>query len=861
MAKIVQVARFTADGSAVTREFDKMGQGMDKVTGRVRQGAQSMSSSLRAVDASAGVAREKMEGLAGSAGAVGTVLRSLGPVGLVAAAGIGAAALALKALHDGARNAVRDLGAIETAAQRVGVTTDTLQEVRFAVLGIGGAAEQADSALSQFAEKLGEATLTGRGGGFDVLRQLGFSAAEIANMRDIEEVLPRIADRISEMTDATEQFRAAKELGLDPLLPLLQQGEGAFDRAAQAAQRMGYVLDRDLLARARELNGEWEQASQIIDLQLKSALVELAPVFVDVANAIAQGTRELVSFIDAFRELDERSTRGLTEELEELGGRRRRIVGGLMHPDVVTAGVFGPRDDLNPAQQFRAGQLRDIIEREREIRAILREREAAPAPSPAGGGRDFGLLPEGAASEHERFVEQLREELRVRDELLAIQAESPKLTQQEAEAQFALAEQLRQLAEARAAGAIASDDELAALQRSVEANHEAAAAARANAEAMEVRNAQAEEWRALMISLETPRERMLREEADFRKLWAGQEGTETFARGIERIREEYEALAEAQFEASLAGRALAGIIDGQIRSFEDLALVLGDMGRDALVRELLSGSLFREGFGGFVSGAGDRFANSVTGGSEGLAGITGLFGGEEENGAAALNKSAKAAASSLTEGLIPSVADAAVKVLSSTVATVADTTAKSALTVSTVAEKGVKDVTTASMLKLKLAADAAAKALRSVGTSGDDSEIAAIVNIAAAFGGGLAGGGSMLVGARHGAAEFGPELAVVGGWAQVVPNQALEGMALLAKLSQGAGAATATHGTPRIAVNLRNESGVEMETTADARMGSDGSIELDLVLARTVAGQIGRGTADDQMRSRFNIRPQRLRRG
>ncbi|HRE45745.1 MAG TPA: hypothetical protein PKY87_17485, partial [Terricaulis sp.] len=304
MAKIVQVARFTADGSQVSREFKQMGDAGQQMSHRVQQGARSIPPSLRAVDTAAGQAKQKIDGLASSAGSLGKVLTSLGPGGVAAAAAIGGLALAFGTLGNASRNAVRDLAQIDVQARRIGTSTITLQEYRFAMIGVGQAAETADAALNAFNERLGEATLQRSGAGFRSLQLLGFSDEEISRMRSIEDALPRIAERLEKVADAGERTRLAKELGLDPFLAVLAQGEGAMARARDAAQQMGYVLDESLIRRAGEFNAQWEQASRVIDLQFKSALVDLAPAFSTLATEIAKAATALSHFLERGREVD-----------------------------------------------------------------------------------------------------------------------------------------------------------------------------------------------------------------------------------------------------------------------------------------------------------------------------------------------------------------------------------------------------------------------------------------------------------------------------------------------------------------------------------------------------------------------------
>lgn len=795
MAKIVQVARFTADGSQVTREFKQMGDAGQQMANRVKQGAQGLSPSLRAIDAAAGVARDKVEGLAGSAGSMGTVLRSLGPAGLVAAAGIGAITVAAVALQAQTRNAIRDLATIESTARRVGVSTSTLQEVRFAVLGVGGAVEQADAALTQFAEKIGEATLTRSGGGFNALKAIGFTDAEIANMNDIEAALPRITQRISEMSNATEQMRVAKELGLEPLLPLLQRGEGAFDDAARAARDMGYVLDRELIARAAEFNGQWSQAAAVIDVQFKSALVDLAPIFIDLAKVIADAAGALVGFLDQFDKLEDRATRTLGNRLGGIARERAMLrerfpvrngvdplAGGdaSQNPAAASGQIFNPRiaADRWAALNDEAARTAAIInQRYAQAERIV---PATPPRAPAGGApqTDAELARQAA------FIDQLREQIRVTDALADVQARMPDLSEEEARAQFQLEEQLRRLQEARAAGAI-TDDELAALRASVQAHHDAAAAVRAEAEEHERLSAAREARESFLSQFDTPQDRIEQQLATAREIQASAttpEDAERAARAIEELTRQYNELAAAQFEASAIGQVLQGVVQGQIRDFDDLGRVLTQLLADAFIRELLSGSFMRGGAGGFASGFWDRLGGMITGSGKGWGGGMGIVQGEWDW--MGKGRSGGGGIGSILSSVFSSI-----------------------------------------------------------------------------FGGGRAGGGPGLIGARHSIAEQGPELALVGGWSHIKDQSAVQGLAVLSQLSRLAQAAPAPMATsPRVTVNVANHSGTDVEAEARTSFGPNGELAVDIALTRKTANDLASGKLDSSM-GRFGLRGPAVRRG
>jgi len=855
MARTVQVARYTADGTQVERTFRSMGEAGERMADRVKRGAQSMHPALRALDTAAKEARTGMEGAARHAGSFGNVLSSMGPIGLAAAAGLGAAVLAFNALGTAARGAVRDVGSIADAAQTLGTSTDFVQEFRYAVLATGGDIAQADSALTSLSRSLGQLNTEVGQRARGALVSLGFSEDEIRNMGSVEEALPRIIARIGELDSAAAQMAIAQKLGLDSVLETVQAGEAGFARLRAEAERAGYVLDRELIERADEMHEEWTVAAAVLDLQVKAALVELAPIFLELAQSIAGAARELRTLLDLFRETDSvaRRTAQVRAEtyIRQANLLRERwgdevVVGGdpsrVPNPRSWQAliGLGGPAVPQN-LQQARDRYARYMQEFNEAARRLVTLDTPITAPPGGGGGGNGGSAAANAqANAIQQLVERLREETRVREELLLVRERFPKMSADEAQSYLALEDQLRALEDARQRGLISSDEELANLQRLAIANHDAAQAARENAAALVERNRLSQEWLRVSQDLETPFERMRREEGDFRKRFGEFEGTEAFARGIERIREEFDKLAEAQHRASLEGQTLAAIWEGQIRSLEDFGRFLMEFLADSVIQELIAGGVRGEGgivgFGQRVLG---RIGDSVRGGPS-------LGGGGD-----VLAESAEKAAGVLSEELTPTVVDAGAKMALSTLATVKESSSK------TVASLATGQLTIAMKL-----ATAAAREFAAAAGAEKGGDIAKALFSSFGKGGGKWSGGSIWPGMSYDVAERGTEILLLSQkGAQVLPHESYRGLEVLMSIAARAERAPAPAAAAgAITVNLRNESGIDVEHNAAAAIGPDGQAVIDITLTRKVASDMAAGKFDNVMQ-RYNARPPIKRRG
>lgn len=93
----VSVRLSVVGGNQTKAELAAVGADGQRSMERIAKATEPAGRGLRVVDVAAGQARQQIDQFAARAGAAGTVLRALGPIGTVAAAGIGAAVTALAA--------------------------------------------------------------------------------------------------------------------------------------------------------------------------------------------------------------------------------------------------------------------------------------------------------------------------------------------------------------------------------------------------------------------------------------------------------------------------------------------------------------------------------------------------------------------------------------------------------------------------------------------------------------------------------------------------------------------------------------------------------------------------------------------
>lgn len=227
----------------------RAGADLDRFFGRGTKGATEMGRAI------GNIKTATLQQLAPGVDRYATALSHLGVAGVAA----GVAIAGVVAAFAQAREAVRFADELADTADRLHVTTDALQEYRFAIRAAGGEEKGADEALESFSETLGKAQqgLPKAQRGF---LALGFTKAQIEGFEDVETTLPKISAALVGLSDA-QKDAAVSQLGLEGLKQLLESGPDAMERFLRSAKAAGVVMDSDLIARSKDLNDEIETAT------------------------------------------------------------------------------------------------------------------------------------------------------------------------------------------------------------------------------------------------------------------------------------------------------------------------------------------------------------------------------------------------------------------------------------------------------------------------------------------------------------------------------------------------------------------------------------------------------------------------
>jgi hypothetical protein len=416
------------DSEKVLQALRATGREGQQMASRLERAGRQGDRGLKAVSRGAQDARSQIDRVANRVPVLGRALSALGPAGIAAAAGIGGMVIALGAALRIARSAVKEFDEIGKSADRLGLATDTFQALQQAAVEEGVGWDKANAALSAYTMTAARAE-QGQGRLYGALRESNPELlAQITNAETNEERLRVLTDALRESGSETERNRLAYAAfgnsGL-AVAQMLERQTGGIDGMIGRARELGVVIDETMIRRSEEMATQMDTAARIMDLNLKQAFVDLAPVLVSAAELFADIAQEVRRMADAFKDIEDQSTATLEERAARLRARltarpedyEEQARSGLRSTDRMAAAI-------RQRQAAADESNRDEVEAElAEIEAILRARREAGGRGGRGSlnGDGNGIIDSNAAA-------ALRERARLEQEAAQIRAQLGDIT-------------------------------------------------------------------------------------------------------------------------------------------------------------------------------------------------------------------------------------------------------------------------------------------------------------------------------------------------------------------------------------------------------------------------------------------------
>jgi len=240
--------------SGRVRPLDLVLRGVNRISGPIRQvnkDIESMLKPIRRVQNAAGQLGKEL-GLPKIGGAfkrVGQEVQGLGRTLLFGSVGAAAMAAGLGRFIDHAD----DIGAL---AKQYNVTTDALQEMRYAGQLLDVDQEKVDQGLKTFTKSVADMA-RGSGRAKFAFEKLGISVTKNGRIRPQIELMDEFADKLAKVKDPALQARyALAAFGSTDFVGLLRGGSAELQRFRAEAHALGYVLDQETIENAGKADDE-----------------------------------------------------------------------------------------------------------------------------------------------------------------------------------------------------------------------------------------------------------------------------------------------------------------------------------------------------------------------------------------------------------------------------------------------------------------------------------------------------------------------------------------------------------------------------------------------------------------------------
>jgi len=183
----------------------------------------------------------------------------------------------------------RDMAdAIGKTADRLGLSTRSLQELRYGAEQAGIATSTFEMALQRFTRRASEASL-GTGEAKDAIKQLGLTLVDSdGKLRKTEDMLSDVADALALIPDQGERVRLAFKLfdseGVK-MVNMLQNGSKSLDVFKKELRKTSGIISEDFVRASEEANNRLTLMGKIIDANLTKQMGWLNEAFLDLTDS------------------------------------------------------------------------------------------------------------------------------------------------------------------------------------------------------------------------------------------------------------------------------------------------------------------------------------------------------------------------------------------------------------------------------------------------------------------------------------------------------------------------------------------------------------------------------------------------
>lgn len=291
IAKLTDLERQMAKANGITaRAFREMTLTTRKATRQMEDDAARSATRINQAFASVGT----------KIGSVGQAFAVGGIAGLVG----GGIAASLAGLINQAREAADSIAEIGTAAKMAGLPVKEFQEWAYVAEQTRIPLDAITDGLKELSLRADEFAVTGKGSAAEAFQRIGLSPEEVQQrLKDPSALLLEIVDRVRQLGDTAAGVRIFDELfggqGGERMVALLDQGSDGINRMIDDAHDFGRVLDDEMIAKAQQIDAEFNQIANTVGITLKGAIVSAVASLSDFLDGLRAVENQRAATIQA----------------------------------------------------------------------------------------------------------------------------------------------------------------------------------------------------------------------------------------------------------------------------------------------------------------------------------------------------------------------------------------------------------------------------------------------------------------------------------------------------------------------------------------------------------------------------------
>ncbi len=224
-------------------------------------------------------------------------------------------------LHNEVQKGIDEFKKIGDEADKASVSTAFFQTLGYQANAANVSFDKVKTGIQSFATELGKL----KNGEGDLEKNFkSTNAALLAQLKGAqtgEAGIRIMADAIAKLKDPFAQAKLAGEAfgkANSDVFRVLNEGSDGFRRAGEEAKSYNAIIDENVIRHSQDIKSGFAQLSNVIDLQFKQALLNIAPLIKEIGQDMLGLSGAIRLTYDAFSSLEGVTSTGLEERIKSV---------------------------------------------------------------------------------------------------------------------------------------------------------------------------------------------------------------------------------------------------------------------------------------------------------------------------------------------------------------------------------------------------------------------------------------------------------------------------------------------------------------------------------------------------------------